>query len=81
MELIGVNLNGFNNWYSKGIPNSSTGNIGIIVNAYANLLQEKFFWRNFSCNKFRLNKNIETDNDNFESATDVFSITFLYGIN
>jgi hypothetical protein len=48
LELIGVNLNGFNNWYSKGIPNSSTGNIGIIVNAYANLLQEKFFWRNFS---------------------------------
>jgi hypothetical protein len=48
LELIGVNLNGFNNWYSKEIPNSSTGNIRIIVNAYANLLQEKFFWRNFS---------------------------------
>ena len=80
---IGANLNGFNNWYSKGIPNSSTGNIGITVNAYANLLQEKFFWRNsanVNLGWVKLDdRDIDTDNDSFESATDVFSITSLYG--
>ena len=80
---IGGNLAGFNNWYSKGTPNSSTGNIGVTVNAYANLLQEKFFWRNsanVNLGWVKLdNKDIDTDNDSFESATDVFSITSLYG--
>jgi hypothetical protein len=80
---IGANLSGFNNWYSKGTPNSSAGNIGITVNAYANLLQEKFFWRNstnINLSWVKLDdKDIETDNDGFESATDVFSITTLYG--
>lgn len=80
---IGGNLAGFNNWYSKGTPNSSTGNIGVTVNAYANLLQEKFFWRNsatLNLGWVKLDdKDIETDNDSFESATDVFSITSLYG--
>ncbi|MFT5790762.1 MAG: hypothetical protein ACI9LI_000087 [Saprospiraceae bacterium] len=80
---IGGNLAGFNNWYSKGIPNSSTGNIGLTINAYANLLQEKFFWRNSANVNLAWvkldNKDVDTDNDNFESATDVFKATSLYG--
>ena len=31
---------------SQGTPNNTSGNIGITVNGYANLIQEKFFWRN-----------------------------------
>ena len=80
---IGGNISGFNNWYSKGIPNSSAGNIGITVNGYANLLQEKFFWRNslgVNLNWVKLDdKDNPNDNANFNSATDVFSLSSLYG--
>ena len=80
---IGGTLSGFDNWFSKGTPNSSTGNIGFTVNAYANLLQEKFFWRNstnvnLSWVKFD-DKDNPTDDNSFQEATDVFSITSLYG--
>ncbi|MFT4832741.1 MAG: hypothetical protein ACI815_002401 [Psychroserpens sp.] len=80
---IGGSLSEFNNWYSKGIPNSSAGNIGFTVNAYANLIEEKFFWRNSA------NVNLSwvkiddtddpTDDDSFRQANDVFNVTSLYG--
>jgi len=80
---IGANLSGFDNWYSKGKPNSSSGNIGFTVNTFANLMQEKFFWRNsaninLSWVKFD-DKDDPNDNKDFQEATDVFSITSLYG--
>tara|TARA_R110002051_G_scaffold151584_3_gene224175 strand:+ start:303 stop:1235 length:933 start_codon:yes stop_codon:yes gene_type:complete len=80
---IGGSLSEFNNWYSKGIPNSSAGNIGFTVNSYANLKEDKFFWRNAA------NVNLSwvkiddtddpTDDDTFRQANDVFNITSLYG--
>jgi len=79
---IGGSLSGFNNWYSKGAPNSSAGNIGFTVNAFANNLQEKFFWRNSATVNLSWVKNDDKDDDidsDFESATDVFTITSLYG--
>lgn len=82
---IGVNLSGFDNWYSKGTPNSAAGNIGFTMNAFANLKQEKFFWRN-SMNlnlawvKFD-DKDDPTDNEDYQEANDIFSITSLYGRN
>ena len=80
---IGANLSGFSNWYSKGAANSSAGNIGVTVNAFANLQQEKFFWRNsgninLAWVKFD-DKDDATDDDSFKEATDVFSISSLYG--
>ena len=79
---IGGNLSGFNNWYSKGAANSSAGNIGFTVNAFANLLQEKYFWRNSANVNLSWVKNDNKDDNidsDFDSATDVFSITSLYG--
>ena len=80
---IGGNISGFNNWFSQGTPNSSAGNIGITFNGYANLLQEKFFWRNslgVNLNWVKLdNKDDPTDNEDFKSATDVFTLSSLYG--
>src|SRR5690606_41839974 len=32
---IGGSLSQFDNWYSKGEPNSSAGSIGVTVNAFA----------------------------------------------
>ena len=80
---IGGNLSGFSNWYSKGSPNSDAGSIGITVNAFANLLEDKFFWRNSANVNFSWvkldDKDVDTDSDEFKHATDVFSISSLYG--
>ncbi|MEZ2413646.1 DUF3078 domain-containing protein [Muriicola sp. E247] len=80
---IGVNLSSFNNWYSQGFPNNSAGNIGFTVNAFANLKEEKFFWRNSANVNLQWvkldDKDDATDSDSFREATDVFNITSLYG--
>ncbi|WP_406685529.1 DUF3078 domain-containing protein [Seonamhaeicola sp. MEBiC1930] len=80
---IGGSLSNFSNWYAQGAPNNNSGNIGFTVNAYANLIEDKFFWRNAlttNLNWVKLdNKDIDTDNDSFEPTTDVFNISSLYG--
>lgn len=80
---IGGSLSNFNNWYSQGKPNNSSGNIGVTVNGFANLTQEKFFWRNAltaNLNWVKLDdKDSDLDDDDFNPTTDVFNITSLYG--
>ncbi|TAI47448.1 DUF3078 domain-containing protein [Flagellimonas allohymeniacidonis] len=80
---IGGSLSNFNNWFAQGIPNNSSGNIGFTVNAYANLQQEKFFWRNaanVNLTWVKLDDEDDpTDDDSFREATDVFNISSLYG--
>ena len=82
---IGANLQGFNDWYSNAIPNSNTGNIGVVVNGFANLDREKFFWRNGLNVNLAWLKADNTDlpdeqrNKDFEGTTDVFNISSLYG--
>lgn len=80
---IGVNLSGFNNWYARKSPNTSAGNIGITINGFANLIKEDFFWRNSAAINLGWVKIDDRDNpndsDNFETATDVFTFTMLYG--
>lgn len=80
---IGGSLSGFNNWYSKETPNSSVGNFGININSFANLVQDKFFWKNaanvnISWVKFD-DKDDDTDSDKYEVATDIFTLSSLYG--
>jgi hypothetical protein len=80
---VGGSLSQFNNWYAQGSPNVDAGNIGITFNAFANEIQEKYFWKN------ALNINLNwvkfddtdnpTDDDSFRAATDVFNISSLYG--
>ena len=40
---IGGSLSNFNDWYSQGAPNNSSGNIGITFNAFANKIEENIF--------------------------------------
>lgn len=80
---IGANLSSFSNWYAQGSPNNSSGNIGVTVNGFANLNQEKFFWRNsgninLGWVKFD-DKDNPDDDDSFKQAADVFTISSLYG--
>lgn len=79
---IGASLSGFNNWYSRNAPNASAGNIGITVNGFANLIKEDFFWRNsgtINLGWVKLDDKTPNANKNFETATDVFTISSLYG--
>ncbi len=80
---IGGSISSFSNWYAQGTPNNNSGNIGFTVNAFANLLEDKFFWRNavnVNLSWVKLdNKDNPLDSDSFREATDVFNITSLYG--
>jgi hypothetical protein len=80
---IGGNFSNFNNWYTQGVPNNSSGNLGFTVNAFANLMQEKYFWRNsanINLNWVKLDdKDNPLDDDGFRETTDVFNISTLYG--
>ena len=82
---IGANLSGSNNWYSQGTPNNSSGNIGVTLNGFANLKQDKYFWNNsvnVNLQWVKLdNKDDATDSDSFSGTTDVFNITSLFGYN
>lgn len=82
---IGGSLSNFSKWYAQAAPNNSSGNIGFTLNGYANLIQEKFFWRNAlttNLNWVKLdNKDTDADSNKFEPTTDVFNISSLYGRN
>lgn len=80
---IGGSLSSFNNWFAQGLPNNNSGNIGFTVNSFANLQQEKFFWRNavnINLKWVKLDdKDNPTENEGFRESTDVFNISSLYG--
>lgn len=82
---IGGSVSGFNNWYAQGSPNNSSGSIGITGNAFANLKEDTFFWRNAAAvnlNWVKLDdKDNPNDNEGFKAASDVFTVTSLYGRN
>ncbi|TVZ56132.1 Protein of unknown function (DUF3078) [Lutibacter sp. Hel_I_33_5] len=80
---FGMNVSGFNNWYAQGAPNTSAGNIGIVGSGYANLDEDKYFWRNSLNVNLSWVKNdntdISTDSDSFNGTNDVFTLSSLYG--
>ena len=80
---IGGSLSNFNNWYSQGSPNNSSGNMGINVNAFANKLEPGYFWRNsLTANLAWVkldDKDNPADDDSFRPTTDVFNVSSLYG--
>lgn len=81
--VIGGSLSNFSNWYAQGLPNNSSGTIGVTVNGFANLKEDKFFWRNsmnVNLSWVKLDdKDDPTDNDSFREAVDVFNLSSLYG--
>jgi len=44
--LVGLNFGGSNNWAANANRNSSNSNLNLGVNAFANNIKEKTFWRN-----------------------------------
>lgn len=82
---IGGTISQFNNWFAQGTPNNNAGNIGISGNAFANLKEEKFFWRNAltaNLTWVRIDDTDDPDDDSsFQPTTDVFNLSSLYGRN
>tara|TARA_R110000822_G_scaffold6493_4_gene27495 strand:- start:273 stop:1190 length:918 start_codon:yes stop_codon:yes gene_type:complete len=81
---IGGSFSGFNNWYARTAPTAAAGSIGITVNAFANLIEEKFFWRNSASVNLgwvKLDEKGISGDEGFDTATDVFTISSLYGRN
>lgn len=82
---LGFSISEQRNAFTQGVPNNSTGNIGITVNAYANLIQDKFFWRNSGLINLAWTRLDDRDNPNdsesYEPTTDIFTLTSLYGRN
>lgn len=80
---LGLNLSGFDNWFSKDKPNTRAAQIGVSVNAFANLKQKKYFWRNGSNLTLGWLKfddtSDNTDNNDFQVAADAFNISSLFG--
>ena len=79
---VGGSLSGFNNWYSRTAPNAEAGSIGVTINGFANLTKEKFFWKNsgaINLGWVKLDDQSVEGDEGFETATDVFTISSLYG--
>ena len=79
----GLNFSGFDSWFSKDKPNTKAVNIGFVANAFANLQQKKYFWRNganltLAWLKFD-NVDEVKDNGDFQVAADAFNFTSLFG--
>lgn len=85
--VIGLNFGSSNNWQSNANPNSSFSNLSIGLNAYANIIKEKSFWRNtFISNTGWQSLDVDTDDDTEKQSflenrtTDVLTIGSLYGL-
>ena len=80
---VGFSLSEFNNWYAQGSPNNSSGNIGFTVNAAADKIEDKYFWKNaltLNLNWVKFDdKDDPTDETGFRATTDVFNLSSLYG--
>ncbi len=82
--IIGLDLNAFNNWATRGDNlNSTATNIGVAFNGFANKIGEDYFWRNNGQLTLGWQKFSKADNDNstFQKTADVFNVQSLYGRN
>ena len=80
---LGFNLNNSNNWQTNSVKNSASAALSGSVNVFANRNAEKYFWNNsgvFNLGYLKFdNKDISTDNSDFQRSTDVLRFASLYG--
>ncbi|MDQ3017405.1 MAG: DUF3078 domain-containing protein [Bacteroidota bacterium] len=80
---VGLGFSSFSDWLSKSSPNTTAFNIGVSTNAFANLQQRKYFWRNnanLTLGWLKFNdRDDPTDNKEFRVAADAFNATTLLG--
>lgn len=83
LGTVGLNFTGFNDWLQREQPNTTAATIGFTLNGFANLQQEKYFWRNggnlnLSWIRFDDGDNPD-DNEDFQVAADAFNLSSLLG--
>lgn len=86
--IIGADLNGFNNWAPTPNLNSAGQSISFAYNGFANLIEEKYFWRNnggvtlgwlkYDPDTKNTDPNVE---EGFQQVADVFNVQSLFGYN
>lgn len=84
--LLGFDVNNFNNWAPKPDLNSSAQSISFNYNGFANLVEDRYFWRNngglnLGWQKYDQNSQSRGDNDGFNQVADVLYLQSLYGFN
>jgi hypothetical protein len=84
--LLGFDINNFNNWAPKPDLNSSAQSISFNYNGFANLIEEKYFWRsnggvNLGWQKYDEDSQTTGDNDGFDQVADVLFLQSLFGYN
>ena len=79
----GLNFASFSQWLSKSSPNTTAFNIGITTNAFANLQQRTYFWRNngnLTLGWIKFNDRDDPDGEkDFQVAADAFNASSLFG--
>lgn len=82
---IGLGFGATNNWATSANPNSSNSSLGIGINAFANRINEKDFWRNKGIVTLGW-QSLDTDTDDGENdgflddrTTDLMNLSSLYG--
>ena len=82
LGTLGANFSQFDNW-GPANQNSFASVIGATGNAFANLDQDKYFWRNglnIVVQETKLNANTAEDvNVDFQTTADAFNINSLFG--
>lgn len=79
----GLNFTSFSEWLSKSSPNTTAFNIGVTTNAFANLQQRTYFWRNngnLTLGWIKFNdRDDPNDEKDFQVAADAFNASTLFG--
>lgn len=80
---IGLDFRSFNNWLTTANPNGFASNFAIAGNGFANLDQEKFFWRNglnmvVGRTKLAVTE-AQRDTASYQTSADAINLTSLYG--
>ncbi len=80
---FGGSISGTKNWYQKDLPNSYIGSFGINVLSYAGYNKNDYVWKNsvhinLTWVKYD-DRDDATDKDYFASATDILTLTSLFG--
>ena len=81
--IVGANFIGRNNWFAAGDNRNATSTtISASMNAFANLIQKKYFWRNSGALSLGWQK-LKVDNDapdpDFTPIADVLNVSSLFG--
>ncbi len=80
---LGFNFSSFSDWLSKAQANTTAFNIGFSANGFANLQQQKYFWRNnatLTLGWLKFNdRDDPTDSENFKVSADALTVSSLIG--